>query len=67
MRNINLYEQIPKNDFPLTLRIDEYRQFKFRLHWHEHGVLFLLSPKDGIGLPIGAGAPSGWHLQVFRS
>ncbi|MGM9683855.1 MAG: helix-turn-helix domain-containing protein [Eubacteriales bacterium] len=48
MKNINLYEQIPKNDFPLTLRIDEYRQFKFRLHWHEHVEIHCIFEGNGI-------------------
>lgn len=36
MKNIDLYEKIPENEFPLRLGIHSYGRYVFHLHWHEH-------------------------------
>ena len=36
MKNIDLYEHIPENSFPLRLNYNKYRKYVFKSHWHEH-------------------------------
>jgi AraC-like DNA-binding protein len=36
VENIELYEQIPENGFPLRLNVNKYKKYKFDSHWHEH-------------------------------
>lgn len=36
MENIELYEHIPENGFPLRLNVNKYNKYAFSAHWHEH-------------------------------
>ncbi len=36
MKNIALYEYIPEKEFPLRINFNEFGQYDFRAHWHEH-------------------------------
>ena len=36
MKNMDLYEHIPENGFPLRMHVNKFKKYNFKSHWHEH-------------------------------